>query len=56
VDEVATGLRTTFRNDHELVTALVAAGVGKYSFRARLRQLTSNATSGYSAAKSVTLS
>lgn len=25
VDEVATGLRATFRNDHELVTALVAA-------------------------------
>jgi hypothetical protein len=30
--------------------------VGKYSFRARLRQLTSNAASGYSAAKSITLS
>jgi len=25
VDEVATGLRATFRNDHELVTALAAA-------------------------------
>ena len=25
VDEVATGLRATFRNDHELVTALLAA-------------------------------
>jgi len=25
VDEVATGLRATFRNDHELVAALVAA-------------------------------
>jgi hypothetical protein len=25
VDEVATGLRVTFRNDQELVTALVAA-------------------------------
>jgi hypothetical protein len=25
VDEVATGLRATFRNDRELVTALVAA-------------------------------
>jgi virginiamycin B lyase len=32
------------------------AGAGKYSFRARLRQLTSNAASGYSAAKSITLS
>ena len=25
VDEVATGLRATFRNDHELVTALMTA-------------------------------
>jgi streptogramin lyase len=32
------------------------AGAGKYSFRARLRQLTSNAASGYSAARSITLS
>jgi streptogramin lyase len=32
------------------------AGAGKYSFRARLRQLTSNAASGFSAAKSITLS
>jgi streptogramin lyase len=32
------------------------AGPGKYSFRARLRQLTSNAAAGYSPAKSITLS
>ncbi|HEV2373843.1 MAG TPA: hypothetical protein VGS19_16930 [Streptosporangiaceae bacterium] len=32
------------------------AGPGKYSFRSRLRQLTSNAASGYSAAKSITIS
>lgn len=31
------------------------AGAGKYGFRARLRQLTSNAASGYSTAKSITL-
>ncbi len=32
------------------------AGPGKYRFRARLRQLTSNAAAGYSAAKSIILS
>jgi streptogramin lyase len=32
------------------------AGAGKYGFRSRLRQLTSNAASGYSAAKSITIS
>ena len=32
------------------------AGAGKYQFRSRLRQLTSNAASGYSAARSINLS
>ena len=32
------------------------SGAGKYQFRSRLRQLTGNAASGYSPARSITLS